>query len=180
MGDENKLLLPWGAKPIVAAVVEALLTVPLSSLVVVVGHEREQVEAALQEFPVVCAVNENFAEGMASSLRRGIEACGASVEGYLVALGDMPEIDAVLVKKLCERSVVAGPEAIVLPTKDGQRGHPVLFGRRFRNELLSLPGDRGARAVVDAHPESVVELAVDDDGVLTDVDTPAAYRAARP
>ena len=91
----------------------------------------------------------------------------------------MPEIGEKTVVDLCERLVKAGPETIVLPVKDGQRGHPVLFGRGLRDELLALSGDQGARLVVDAHPKWVVEVDADNPGILTDVDTPQAYRNLR-
>ncbi len=180
MGGENKLLLPWRGKRIIEMVVETLVAASLHEVVVVVGHQREQVETALRDYPVRSVVNERFDEGMASSLRRGIEASATFVSGYLVALGDMPEIDESTVTSLCDRLVKTGPEAIVLPVKDGQRGHPVLFGKSFRDELLALSGDRRARAVIDAHSKRVVEVAADSAGILADVDTPQAYRNLRP
>ena len=180
MGAENKLLLPWRGKRIIETVVETLVAASLHEVVVVVGHQSEQVETALRGYPVHAVVNERFDQGMASSLRRGIETCATTVSGYLVALGDMPEIDEKTVTGLCERMVESGPEAIVLPVKDGQRGHPVLFGSGLRDELLSLSGDRGARPVIDAHPKWVVEVGADNAGILTDVDTPQTYRDLRP
>ena len=179
MGAENKLLLPWRGKRIIEAVVETLVAASLYEVVVVVGHQRERVETALSRYPVRSVVNEQFDEGMASSLRCGIEAAVTSVSGYLVALGDMPEIGEKTVVDLCERLVKAGPETIVLPVKNDQRGHPVLFGRGLRDELLALSGDRGARPVIDAHPQWVVEVDADNPGILTDVDTPQAYRSLR-
>ncbi len=180
MGAENKLLLPWRGKRILETVVETLVAASLLEVVVVVGHQREQVETALRGYPVRSVVNERFDEGMASSLRRGIETSANFVSGYLVALGDMPEIDETTVTSLCERLIKAGPETIVLPVKDGQRGHPVLFGKGCRDELLMLSGDCGARAVIDAHPKWVVEVVADSAGIFTDVDTPQAYRNLRP
>ena len=61
---------------------------------------------------------------------------------------------------------------IVVPELDGSAGHPVGFSREFFAELIALQGDRGARSVIDAHPDAVQRVAVDDPGVLTDIDQP--------
>ena len=179
MGAENKLLLPWGDKPVLEVVVNALAGAPLHEVVVVVGHEAETVAAVLEPYPVRVVANSGFAAGMAASLRTGIEAVDAAASGYLVALGDMPGITAGLVDLLCRRFAEAGESAILLPVDKGRRGHPVIFARGFRQELLALSGDRGARSVVERHPGCVVEVPVSDSGILADVDTPEEYRNLR-
>ena len=179
MGAENKLLLPWGDKPVLAVVVNALVGASLHEVVVVVGHEAETVAAVLEPYPARVVRNDDFAAGMAASLRTGIGAADAAAKGYLVALGDMPGITAGLVDLLCRRFVEAGRSAIVLPVHEGSRGHPVIFAKGYRKELLALSGDRGARSVVERHPESVVEVPVSASGILADVDTPGEYRNLR-
>ena len=179
MGAENKLLLPWGDRPVLAVVVDALTGAALHEVVVVVGHEAGTVASVLERYPVRVATNSDFAAGMAASLRTGIEAVDAAAAGYLVALGDMPGITAGLVDLLCRRFAEAGESAILLPVNKGRRGHPVVFARRYRRELLALSGDRGARSVVDSHPESVVEVPVSAPGIFADVDTPEEYRNLR-
>ncbi|MBF2948087.1 NTP transferase domain-containing protein, partial [Pseudomonas aeruginosa] len=88
-----------------------------------------------------------------------------------VLLGDMPWIAADTLERL---AAMATPEAIVFPLYDGQRGHPVLFGRAFWDALAQLDGDQGARRVLLAHRPAWREVPCDDPGVLRDVDTPAA------
>ena len=148
-------------------------------MVVVVGHEGETVAGVLERYPVRVVTNSDFAAGMAASLRTGVEAADSASAGYLVALGDMPGITAGLVELLCRRFAEAGESAILLPVDKGRRGHPVIFARGFRQELLALSGDRGARSVVERHPGCVVEVPVSDSGILADVDTPEEYRTLR-
>lgn len=111
------------------------------------------------------------ARGMGHSLAAGARTL-ASADGVALAvlLGDMPWLaDATLV------ALAARAEArrIVFPRYQGERGHPVLFGRRFWPALANLKGDNGARALLQAHPEACLDLTVDDPGVLRDVDAPA-------
>ena len=72
--------------------------------------------------------------------------------------------------------------SICVPTFNGKRGNPVLWGRRYFSEMASVAGDVGARHLIGEHAEAVCEVAMADDGVLVDLDTPAAlatHKAAR-
>lgn len=178
MQTRNKLLLPWKGKRILQVVVETLLSVPFAQLLVVVGHQREEVQALLAGYPVQIVYNPRYAEGLSTSLRRGVEEAGAQVEGYLFALGDMPQVAPQTLLHLCRSFSLHGPNAIAVPTFQGRRGNPVVFGNQYRAELLQLDGDQGARPLVQKHAPSVVEVPVDDPGILVDVDTPQAYGAS--
>ncbi|HBO9391492.1 TPA: nucleotidyltransferase family protein, partial [Pseudomonas aeruginosa] len=110
--------------------------------------------------------------GMGHSLAAGVAAARNSpARAIAVLLGDMPWIAADTLERL---AAMATPEAIVFPLYDGQRGHPVLFGRAFWDALAQLDGDQGARRVLQAHRPAWREVPCDDPGVLRDVDTPAA------
>ncbi|ASA31823.1 NTP transferase domain-containing protein [Pseudomonas aeruginosa] len=110
--------------------------------------------------------------GMGHSLAAGVAAARNSpARAIAVLLGDMPWIAADTLERL---AAMATPEAIVFPLYDGQRGHPVLFGRAFWDALAQLDGDQGARRVLQAHRPAWREVPCDDPGVLCDVDTPAA------
>ena len=122
------------------------------------------------DIPVVsCADAES---GLGHSLAAGVASLDrCEADSVAILLGDMPWLRESTLRLLAE---AAGEERIVFPLHDGQRGHPVLFGRRFWPELLELQGDEGARAVLHAHRDAWHPLEVDDPGVLRDVDTPAA------
>ena len=177
---DTKLLLPWGPEgiPMVAAVAATLKAAGLRRIVAVLGHRAEAVDAALAGLGVETVLNPDYASGLSSSIAAGVGAPPVETCGYLIALGDMPAVTAGTVSLLCRAFEAAEPPAIVAPVHAGRRGHPVLFGRAFREELLSLSGDMGARRLLARRAGRVVEVAVDDPGVLTDVDTEAQYRAA--
>ena len=176
MEGANKLLLPWQQQCVLQVVVERVCEVDLGEVIVVTGHQRVEVEEALSSYPVRLVHNPDFAEGMAASIRAGVEAA-ASEQGYLVALGDMPQIAGKTMLKVAE--ALTNRKNIAVPVRNGRRGHPVAIGSAYRDGLLALTGDRGARSVLAKNAANVVEIPVEDEGIFVDVDTRESYRAAR-
>ena len=176
MEGANKLLLPWQKQCVLQVVVERICEVGLGEVVVVTGHQRAKVEKALSRYPVRLVHNPDFAEGMAASIRVGVEAA-ASEKGYLFALGDMPQVVGKTMLKVAE--ALKSSETIAVPVCDGRRGHPVAFGSTYRNALLALTGDRGARPILAKNAAHVVEVPVEDEGIFVDVDTRESYGATR-
>lgn len=176
MEGTNKLLLPWKEQCVLQVVVERIRAVGLGEVVVVTGHQRAEVEEALSRYPVRLVHNPDFAEGMAASIRVGVEAA-VGEKGYLLALGDMPQVAGKTMLKVVE--ALKNRKAIAVPVRDGRRGHPVAIGSAHRDALLTLTGDRGARPVLAKNAANVVEVPVEDEGIFVDVDTQESYRAAR-
>jgi molybdenum cofactor cytidylyltransferase len=174
MGAMNKLLIPIDGKPMVRRAAEAVLAARLSPVLVVTGHQREQVEEALKGLPITFLNNKDFATGMSTSLRVGLDAVPAECDGAVVALGDMPLITPAEIGQLVNAFNPVESRAIVVPTRRGKRGNPVLWARRFFGEMTAAGGDVGARHLFEAYPEAVVEVEMAGDGVLTDIDTPQA------
>jgi molybdenum cofactor cytidylyltransferase len=153
---------------------EAALGAQLSPVIVVTGHEREKVEEALKDLPVKFSYNKDFASGLSTSLRAGLAALPEDCDGALVALGDMPRVTATEVAKLVGAFNPVEGRAIIVPTRHGKRGNPVLWGRQYFAEIRQIDGDIGARRVIAAHGEAIAEVEMDSDAVLTDIDTPQA------
>ncbi|MGY4800976.1 nucleotidyltransferase family protein, partial [Teichococcus aerofrigidensis] len=146
-------------------------------VIVVTGHERERVEAALAGCAVRLVAAPDYAAGLSASLRAGLAAVPEAAEGVLVCLGDMPLVTTAMLDRLIEAFDPEEGRAIVLPTHAGQQGNPVLWARRFLPEMQRLTGDAGARRLLIAHAEQVAEVELED-AVLRDFDTPEALRAA--
>ncbi|MGN6309061.1 MAG: NTP transferase domain-containing protein [Xanthobacteraceae bacterium] len=172
MGGPNKMLAELGGKPLVRMVTEQALASKASPVIVVTGHQADEVEKALKGLDVTFVRNPDFASGLASSVKTGISAVPVEAAGAMVCLGDMPLIDARLIDKLIGAFSPERGSLIVVPTCDGRRGNPVLWSRRFFGELTGLSGDIGGRHLVDHHSEAVVEVPVDGDGAFLDIDTP--------
>lgn len=174
MGAVNKLTVPLGGRPLVAHAVAEALASAARPVVVVTGHEAEVVvaaiTAALADDPVTFVHNAAYATGLASSLQAGIAALPADVDGAIILLGDMPVISASLLDRLMAAFSAASDKAAVVPTFCGQWANPVLLAHRLFAPVMGLTGDEGARRLFAQEP--VLELAVDDEAIVRDVDTP--------
>jgi molybdenum cofactor cytidylyltransferase len=179
MDGPNKLLAELGGKPLVRLVTEQALASKASGVIVVTGHQAEQVEQALHGLKVKFVRNPDFAEGLAGSVKAGIAAVAENADGAVICLGDMPLIDAHLIDRLIEAFAPDRGNLIVVPVSHGRRGNPVLWSRRFFNELMTLDGDIGARHLIGKHNEAVAEVAVEGHGAFLDIDTPQALEAAQ-
>ncbi|MDW8124389.1 MAG: molybdopterin-binding/glycosyltransferase family 2 protein [Geminicoccaceae bacterium] len=177
MGEVNKLLAPLEGEPMVRYAVEAALSAGLAEVVVVTGHMRERVEAALADLPVRFVYNPRYAEGLSSSLKAGVSALSREVDGAFVILADMPRIRAEHLRALARAFDPGAGRGIVVPVHGGRRGNPVLWGRAFFATFEALEGDTGARHLIDQYPEAVAEVEMPDAAVLLDVDTPQALLA---
>ena len=171
-----KQLLPLQGRRVVQVVVERIVP-RVERVYVVVGHRASEVEAALVDYPVECVYNPDYDRGMLSSVQAGVRAAGCA-GGYLICLGDQPGIPVTAVEKVvaAARSSKAG---IVIPVHGGHRGHPVYLRRKYREEILNLPEERGLNEVTRGHPEDTLEVPVDDVWILKDMDTPEEYRQMR-
>jgi molybdenum cofactor cytidylyltransferase len=176
----SKLVASLDGKPLVRHAAEAALASRARPVVVVTGHAREAVEAALAGLPVVLANNAGFAAGLASSLKVGVAALPSGVAGALVLLGDMPEVETTTLDRLIDAFALR-PEALAAtPIRAGRRGNPALLSRALFGALARLDGDEGARRLLaEADPVRIVDVAVDGDGVTLDIDTPDDLAAAR-
>jgi molybdenum cofactor cytidylyltransferase len=174
MGGANKLLAPVDGRPMVRRVVDEVLASRARPLVIVTGYEADLVRAAVVGRPVEFAHNPDFGAGMSTSIRVGIEALGDRVDGALVCLADMPWVAASVLGTLIDAFADARGEAICVPHHQGRRGNPVLWPAGRFADLLTLRGDVGARALLEAGSPGLHAVPVSDDGVLRDVDTPEA------
>ncbi|MFA5120369.1 NTP transferase domain-containing protein [Zavarzinia sp.] len=179
MAEANKLTLDLGGKPLLLHAVDAALAAGLDPVVVVTGHDADKVAPLLAGRPVTMRHNPDYAEGLSSSLRTGVSALGAEIDGAFVMLGDMPRVTAEHLARLAAAFAPDEGRAIAVPTVGGRWGNPLLWARRFFPAMAALDGDRGARLLAAANPDWTVEVAMADDGVLIDLDTRADYAAAR-
>ncbi|MCC6620412.1 MAG: nucleotidyltransferase family protein, partial [Deltaproteobacteria bacterium] len=178
MGATNKLLVPIDGRPMVTHVVDTLAGLDLAERVVVTGHEAERVAAALSGRPLRLVHNDKYLDGMASSLAAGVGALAPDVDAVVVCLGDMPWVRRETIAALV---AALDPEAgvtIAVPTFEGKRGNPVAWARRHFEAMRALAGDTGARELIARYRDEVAFVAVDDPGVLVDVDTEEALAQA--
>ncbi len=173
-GTANKLLEPVaGHGSLLSATLASIAASCPGNMVVVTGYDDEHVSPEVAAFSSTHAVtkfwNADFSKGMGSSVKAGVSVA-AEGQDILIWPADLPFVK----KSTVERILALGrPDKIVRPSYLGSPGHPVLFGSQLRNELLKIDDRQGARSMITAMPECVVELTVDDIGVIRDVDSPS-------
>ena len=178
----NKLLADVGGVPMIGAVVSRIVEAPVEKVIVVTGRDADHVSKAVEEFGVETVHNPDFAHGLSTSLKRGLEVVSEEADAVIVCLGDMPMVDAGVIGRLTAAFNPAEHRSICVPVHLGQRGNPVLWGRQHFAALEALSGDRGARNLLDEYADELVEVSMPDAGVLTDIDTPEAlddFRSGR-
>jgi molybdenum cofactor cytidylyltransferase len=172
----NKLLMEVAGKPVIRCVVDALAATGIDPIAVVTGYESDRLRAALAELPVDIVENPDYSQGMSSSLRAGLNALEESVSDALICLGDMPWVEPGDLRRIIAAGEEPGGRRICVPVHHGRRGNPVLWARSFFPALKLLRGDRGAKDLMAAYADAVVEVESATDGVLRDVDTVADLR----
>ena len=175
-GDGHKLLADLEGKPVVRHVVEKVAASSADPVLLVTGHQADLVARAAGN-GVRIVHNPSFAEGLAASLRAGLGALPAGLDGVLICLGDMPDVRTETFEKLIAAFNPTEYRAICLPVLNGKRGNPALWGAQFLPDLMRLEGDAGARSLLLPYAEWVCEVQVDDPGILLDYDTPGALAA---
>ncbi|MDP6565806.1 MAG: molybdopterin-binding/glycosyltransferase family 2 protein [Alphaproteobacteria bacterium] len=179
MGADNKLLAEIDGKAMLARVVEAVLASQAGPVLAVTGHQADQVKAVLAPYDIPMVDNPAFAEGLSTSMQAGLAALPEDADGAVVLLGDMPRIGAHHIDRLIAAFNPVEGQAICVPTHGGKRGNPVLFARRYFAEMQEVAGDVGAKHLIGLHEDQVAEVAMDDDGIFLDIDTPDALVAIR-
>lgn len=173
MGSINKLLMRIEDRPMIQRVVDVAIEAGSSDIYVVTGFERDRIESRMSGYGVNFVHNESFRAGMGTTISEGVKAIfDQGFDGAMILLGDLPYLRADTVIAVAESFVEYEGRKIVMPTYEGNPGHPVVFPKAFFNKLTQLSGDRGAREVYARHQSSVARIEVEDPGATRDLDTP--------
>lgn len=166
---KTKQLLSFGDSTILEHVVENLLRSKIGELVLVLGHDSGRIKARFEGASIKLTLNPDYQQGISTSIICGVRAANPQSQAYLIALGDQPLIKSEVVDQLIAAYKSSG-KGIIVPAFSGMAGHPVIFDLKYREDLLSLTGDRGGKSIVTAHPEDVFQVEVDTASVIYDID----------
>ena len=203
MGEENKLLLPFGETTILEATLVNIKTSQLGETLVVLGHEAGEVASVLasnariqtsnftlktENLPLsINALNQSnfkilnnhhYEKGMTTTIQTGVvEASDVSV-GYMICLSDMPFISPAEYQFLKEQFLIIwtkDPQAIVQPTFEGKRGNPTIFSSVYKKDILNLTYTEGCKPIVQVHQKHVYLVEMPTDSILKDIDSKEEY-----
>jgi len=166
----DKLSLPWGRETVLEHCLETLLKSEVREVIVVLGHRDQRLEGLFRNRKVKTVVNPLFKKGMSTSIRRGLQMIHPDSHGVLIALGDQPYLKTRTINALI-RVFARRQEGIILPTFRGRMGHPVIFSKKYKKELLGLKGDVGGKSIIEKHSKDVRKVPVKSAGVVKDIDT---------
>jgi len=175
----NKLVESVLGKPLLRQAVDAALASRLDPILVVTGHEAEKIGPALSGACVTLVHNNDYRQGLSTSLRTGLAAVPEDCDGAMVLLGDMPGITPALIDRLVAAFNPSLGHDICVACARGERGHPVLWSRSYFEDIAAVTGDRGARGLLESRTGRIIEIQADDDAPLTDIDTQEALAAFR-
>lgn len=184
MGSPKALLPVPGGGFFASRIIRAFHRAGIDDVTIVTGADHDAIAAALAAEPLTppprIVRNADPSRGQLSSLWTGMEAAltAGHADALLVTLVDVPLIDAAAIGRVID-TWRATRAPIVRPARGERHGHPVLFDAALFDELRAAPLEAGAKAVVRAHADRIVNVPVDDDGCLIDVDTPDEYRSLR-
>lgn len=185
----SKLLLPWRGTTVIESLLSLLLDADLAAVAVAVRADDRELRAVLDSFRgllsaerrsrlhiVVAdlppAAMRNSVELLLNSLHR-LESPAVS-DAWMLIPADAVAVQPATIEQLCE-AWRRDPRGVLIPTYDGERGHPTLFAWELVQELAKIPPDRGVNWLLHQPDVSIHELALADRGVLCDLDTPQDY-----
>jgi molybdenum cofactor cytidylyltransferase len=161
---------------VIERVLQPLLQVDLASVTVVLGHRAEEIAAQLKTLPVHLVINPNYRDGMTTSVQAALQHITPIPDAYMLALVDQPQLGITPVQ--CVLSAFNQTDkGLVIPTWNGQRGHPIVLAVRYRQDVLALGRDQGLNLVTRGHPDDTLEVPVPDDDILRDMDYQEEYEA---
>ncbi len=173
-----KQLLRLDDRPLLQHVLDNVRASGVREIILVLGFAREAIGQEIDMRDARVVVNQDFQQGMGTSLKAGLSAVDAEAEAALIVLADQPLVRPATLDQLIARHQ-ASKAQIVIPTYRGFRGNPVLLDRSVFPEVMALNGDIGCRAIFGNHLQGIVKVPVDDVGILLDLDRQGDFEALR-
>jgi molybdenum cofactor cytidylyltransferase len=171
---QNKLLLPFGGRTVIQCTLDSLIASRAGEVIVVLGSKAQEINQSIGGRRALVVLNPNYAKGMSTSLITGLGMVNSKARFIMVALGDQPLITPRVYNQLIE-AALGTDKGIILPVYKGERGNPIVISTRYRPEMLKQTGDIGGRELLKAHPEDVLEVLVDCEGVVVNINTEEEY-----
>lgn len=173
-----KQLALIGEKTMLEHVLDAVRRSRAGDIVVVLGAGSDEIRRRVSFTRERIVVNPEYVSGLSSSLQAGLRALPQGADGALMVLADQPFVETATIDALIGEFVRKSPEAVV-PTFKGSRGNPVLLNRSVFDEVMALRGDTGFRTMLADPDRNILEVPVNDPGILRDIDTKEEFNRTR-
>jgi molybdenum cofactor cytidylyltransferase len=172
-----KPLLKWGKRTVIGECVYQMRNSKLAEIFVVLGHRELEVRQSLAGSGVQYGINENYQQGMLTSIKTGLSLLTPNEDAVLIALVDQPMIKAHLINRLI-LAFEEGDKGIVLPVYGGKHGHPIIISTGYVDDIMQLDDDAkgGLRDLISGHSGDWLEVPVETPDVIEDIDSPEDYQ----
>lgn len=170
--QECKALMEINGKPAIVKIVDNLRLCGISEIIVVTGHWRDRIEPLARKLGCTTVQNENYDSGMFSSAVAGFSSVPDSWDSVVFLPVDIPLVRPETIEHIISKAEDA---PVAYPVFNGRRGHPPVLKKEVIPSILSWSGQNGLRGVLDLYEDRSQEVAVADEAILLDMDTPEDY-----
>ena len=175
MESVNKLLLPYKGEALIKIVSKTLIDSLLDPIFIVTGYEHDKVVKLLPKSLDNIIYNKDWRKGMSRSIYKAISSIPANIDGNMIVLGDMPLIKVKTINKLRSAFLNNNGEKIIYADHFGKQVNPVIFPKKYFNEILDLDGDKGCKNIISQNRKSSLGVSIDSSEVIFDCDTKEDY-----
>jgi molybdenum cofactor cytidylyltransferase len=176
MGGQPKPLLRYGDRTVLEHILHVLGETSIVQICIVTGYRRDLVQELVKALDIRTVFNPEFSSGeMLTSIQVGLRAVGLDSDAALIVLGDQPSIQTVVVESIL-KAHCRSSGAVIIPSFQHRRGHPILIPRKHWNSILNLSIGQSLRDLFREIEREIAYVQVDTPGVLRDIDNPEDYR----
>ena len=169
MDGENKLTKEIQGVPLIKHSVKNILASSVNELIVVLGHQKETIEKLIDGNEKMKFVfNKDFENGMASSIKTGLDNLSEKTEAFFICLGDMPMVNHDIYNQLIKSK---DNKEIIVPTYKGQQGNPVLFDKSMKETVMNITGDVGAKKILELNKDKISNLEINNQSISKSFNT---------
>ena len=169
--NENKLTKLFKGKPLINHILYSLIKSKVNKIIIVLGFEHLKIKTKLlKNKKINFVVNKNYKKGMSSSIKTGLKKLPKNSKGFLIVLGDMPNITKTTINKIC-LSIIRSDKEIILPKFKNKTGNPIGFKHSMIKNIYKIKGDRGAKNIIKKNNKKIKFLNINSKSILTNLNT---------
>ena len=168
---ENKLTKLFKGKPLINHILFSLIKSKVNKIIIVLGFEHLKIKTKLLKSKKInFAINKNYKKGMSSSIKTGLKKLPKNSQGFLIVLGDMPNITKTTINKICSL-IARSDKEIILPKFKNRTGNPIGFKQSMIKNIYKIKGDRGAKNIIKKNNKKIKFLNINSKSILTNLNT---------